>query len=511
MASHGVNPNASYGGAVRFNATIDFIETCCWRLHQLLAQLKEPLPVRMGLPRLKLEEATHGSYNVGSPASVGEIVSGIYPSVCHAGGVEARASSAESKKKRKCRWEIQPLVMTLVLMTWSCGESQEERFESARAFCVVCRPKQRRPGGTVAGFQKALARLPMAVLREIVAGVRSQIAALLPMLVDGWIPLGCDGSQLRCPRTEELEKRLGGGNRAGSPPSVWLTAIVHLRLGVPWCWRWGKGSASERRHLQEMLSLLPAAALLVADAGYIGYDLARALVSRKVSFLIRQCSLVTLYSEHQTPLERFQDGVVLYWPKEAQKKGLAPLRVRLLCVRRRKPGETKSQDVWLMTNVMESRRLSVAQAGQFYRWRWENEGFFRTYKRTLQKMTLESRTVRLVHREAEGSMLALQLLLAQGALAMPRRGAGKMTPQASPRKVLLEIRKEIKNATANRREKSFNERMKKAHREQRERRTPKERRPWPSRAPHEPPKPPEILKLTAEQNAILDELEQRST
>ena len=473
-----------------------------------MAQLKEPLPAKMGLSRSHMvEEATHGSYNIGSPASVSEIVPGVHSSVCHAGGVEARPSGAEWKKKRKCRWEIQPLVMTLVLMTWSCGESQAERFEAAKAFCVVCRPKQKRPGDTVAGFQKALARLPMPVLRAIVAGVRGRIAALLPMLIDGWIPMGCDGSGLRCPRTEELEKRLGGGNRPGSPPSLWLTAIVHLRSGVPWCWRWGKGTASERQHLQEMLGLLPKAALLVADAGYIGYEVARALISRQVSFLIRQCSLVTLYSERQTRLEKFQDGVVLYWPQEAQKKGLPPLRVRLLCVRRRKPGQTKSQDVWLMTNVMDSRRLSVSQAGQFYRWRWENEGFFRTYKRTLKKMKLESRTVRLVHREAEGSMLALQLLLAQGALAMPRRGADKAVPQASPRKVLVEIRKEINSAIANRRQKSFAKRMKESQREQRERRTPKERRPWPSRAPHEPPKPPEILKLTAEQNAILDELE----
>ena len=78
-------------------------------------------------------------------------------------------------KKRKCRWDIQPLVMTLVLMTWSCGESQAERFEAGKAFCVACRPKQKRPGSTVAGFQKALARLPMPVLRALVAGVRCGI------------------------------------------------------------------------------------------------------------------------------------------------------------------------------------------------------------------------------------------------------------------------------------------------------------------------------------------------
>jgi hypothetical protein len=49
-------------------------------------------------------------------------------------------------------------------------------------------------------------------------------------------------------------------------------------------------------------------------------------------------------------------------------------------------------------------------ASQFYRWRWESEGLFRTYKQTLKKVKLVSRTVKLVHREAEASLLAVQLL-----------------------------------------------------------------------------------------------------
>lgn len=421
-----------------------------------------------------------------------------------------QAHAAMAKKKRRCRWEIQPLVMVLVLMTWSCGESQAERFEAAKAFCVVCRRKQKRPGRSLPGFQKALAQLPMVVLRAVAAGVRERIAALLPLEEsDGFIPLGCDGSRLSCPRTAELEQRLSGTNQAWSPPTIWLTAVVHLRLGVPWCWRWGKGTASERGHLQDMLPLLPAAALLVADAGYIGFELTKELLSKDVSFLIRQCSVVTLYTENGAPLDQRKhcDSMVLYWTKEAQKNGEAPLRVRLLRVRRRKKGESKSQDVWLMTNVMDANRLSAKQAAQYYRWRWESEGFFRTYKRTLNKMKLESRTIKLVHREAEGSMLALQLLLAQGALAMPKY-VGKPTPQASPRKILLEIRTEIQTAQAGRRRPSFAKRMQKAQRERRKRTSSKERRAWPAREPHKPPKPPQILKLPDALQAILDAAKQ---
>ena len=59
-------------------------------------------------------------------------------------------------------------------------------------------------------------------------------------------------------------------------------------------------------------------------------------------------------------------------------------------------------------------------------------------ERTLGKLKLLSRTVALVHRELEGSLLAVQLLLAQGAVALqqagemrierPAFGAGLLTP-----------------------------------------------------------------------------------
>jgi hypothetical protein len=49
------------------------------------------------------------------------------------------------------------LLVTLVLMTFACGDSQEERFESARAVVVALQPKRRRPGETLPGFQLALA------------------------------------------------------------------------------------------------------------------------------------------------------------------------------------------------------------------------------------------------------------------------------------------------------------------------------------------------------------------
>ena len=135
---------------------------------------------------------------------------------------------------------------------------------------------------------------------------------------------------------------------------------------------------------------------------------------------------------------------------------------------------------------MDSKRLSPALAGRMYRWRWQNEGCFRTYKHTLKKVKLMSRTVRLVHREAEGSWLALQLLLAQGVLAQTTRLAQRpATPseceqevKCSPRKILIAIREEINSAPRRRRPK-YEERLHQAQGERRQRTSAKASRVWP--------------------------------
>ncbi len=337
-------------------------------------------------------------------------------------------------RRRAWRWQTQPLLFVLLGMTWCAGDSLPERFETACAFYVALHQRRRRPGKTFAGFEKALGKLPMPVLRAVATALRGRLAQVFAqrLWVDGFIPLGCDGSRLACPRSQELEQRLVLGKkrkrkrkpkaapaspastkpRAASCPQLWVTAVVHLGLGVLWSWRLGTGHANER--------------------------------------------------------------------------------VRLWRVRGDKG------DVYLMTNVLEEQRLPRRTAAKFYRWRWRNEGLFRTYKRTLGKVKLMSRTVAQVHREAEGSLLATQLLLAQGALALAPTASGR-SELPSARKVLLEIRMEIRNVTGMylgpRQRQSYLQRLARARWPQRQQRTSKVRRRWPGRADHKPPGPPKILKM----------------
>ena len=306
-----------------------------------------------------------------------------------------------------------------------------------------------------------------------------------------FLPFGCDGTRQACPRTEELERRLGTFGKEGSAPMIWNTSIVHLTLGFPFCWRFGKGGkASERSHLMHMLRWLPTAALIVADAGYVGYDVVARMILSNVSFLIRMSSMATFYSETNELLEEFREGIVYYWPKTQQDDGKPPLRGRLMRIHSCR----HKADVWLFTNVEDRKQLSLDMAGTYYRWRWENEGFFRTYKRTLKKVSLMSRTVQPVHREAEASMIATQLLLCQGALAMPAPQKSSLPVMCSPRGVLLEARRDI--SARKEPKEPFKERIGRAQRDQRVRTSAKQKREWPRRKSHTPPHPPLLLKLT---------------
>ena len=109
-----------------------------------------------------------------------------------------------------------------------------------------------------------------------------------------------------------------------------------------------------------------------------------------------------------------------------------------------------------------------------------------------------SRTLALAHREAEGSLLAVQLLLAHGALVLPRPNTSRPA-LPSARQVLLAIRAEIRNQTGMylgpRQQRSYRQRLRQARRDARRQRTNKVRRRWTTRADHRPPEPPHILKM----------------
>jgi hypothetical protein len=404
-----------------------------------------------------------------------------------------QAHQVHRPKKTASRWDLQPLLLILLLMTWTTGNSENERFETARAFYVACHQHAQRPGKTLQGFQQALTKLPLPVLQALSAGVRRCLQQVFARYwrSDGFLVMACDGSRLECPRSKALEKALKPSGKTDSAPMLMVSALVLLPAGLLWAWTVGPGNASEHALLLQVLPTLPRQTLLVADAFYQGYDLYTAILEAKMSFLVRASSRSQLYTEQQRPLARFREGLVWYWPEEAQNKGRPPLRLRVIRVRGK-----KKHDVWLLTNVLEPQRLGRRRAAEIYRWRWGIEGVFRIYKRTLPKIKLWSRTEALVYREAEVSLLGLQLLLAQ--TASTRRGAeGRVIVLGSARVELLRLRGAIITTIGERlgpwQRRWYRQRLAQIQTGGPGR---KVRRKWPRRKDHKPPKPPKIRVLS---------------
>jgi hypothetical protein len=411
-----------------------------------------------------------------------------------------QARAAVSRRRTYPKWDLQPLLIVALAMTWAAGDSQAEKFATARGFYVAAYAARKRPGKTLQGFQKALSRVPLRQFQALAAGVRSQIRLRYGarLLSEGFEPMGCDGSRLECPRSAELEARLRPAGKDDSAPTVWVTAFVHLSTGLLWSWSLGPGTADERVHLMRMLATLSSQALIVADAAYMGYELAWAILRSQRSFLLRLSSRNQVSTLEYAPLEQWSEGPVYYWPEREQKKDKPPIPCRLIRV----PAHGRAKnDVWLLTNILDPARLPLATASRFYRWRWRNEGVFRIYKRTINKMKLSSRTVRLAHREAEVSLLALQILLAHADLAL-RPGRSEGRPVISPRQVLIEIRREM-TGRVDHRPRSYAQRLKGCRADDRCQESPKARREWPRRKPYKPPAPPRIHTLNEEQKALL--------
>src|SRR5207244_2940891 len=108
-----------------------------------------------------------------------------------------------------------------------------------------------RPAGPRPGFLVRLRYfLSPDVLRQAhAAGGAARLAAWLGLGLrdaNGFCALGCDGTRLEAPRTPELERALGQASKTDAAPMLWVTALVHLRTGLLWAWRLGRGTASER-------------------------------------------------------------------------------------------------------------------------------------------------------------------------------------------------------------------------------------------------------------------------
>ena len=385
------------------------------------------------------------------------------------------------------RWLPWRLVWMMALMSWSVCRTLGDRFEDARDCLVKMFPYQRRPGGTYQGLVRALGRNSARLLEGVRVGLRGALQTMAGRgwRREGWVAFAVDGSRVECPRTKANEAALGCGGRPKTGPQFWLTTLWHMGLGLPWAWKIGPSTDAERTHLREMLGGLPADALLVADAGFVGYELLRDLLAGGRNFLIRVGSNVSLLSElGYAQIEG--DRTVYLWPQKFQKQNAPPLALRLI----RLPRDGKT--IYLVTNLREE-SLRREQASVLYEMRWGVEVFYRSMKQTLAHRQMRSGAPAQARMELEWTMVGLQLL---GLLSVePILARGKDPLSWSVALSVRAVRRAMRDRPPTRaRRVGLQSALGDAVQDEYDRQGPKAARDWPHKKNDPPAGPPKIRK-----------------
>jgi hypothetical protein len=291
------------------------------------------------------------------------------------------------------------------------------RFAAARRLIQSWRLGPRAVGTSYQGFVKALIQVSPRLWRALADHLRAQIPAVAGphWKLGRWVVLGVDGSKFNLPRTASLRARFGASGKRGSAPQAYLTTILHLTTGLPWDARIGRGDASERAHLRRMLRSLPAAALLVADAGFVGYELWSLLCQRRVHFLIRVGANVRLLTQLGYAVREY-DGLVYLWPDRERRAGRAPLVLRRIRLRE------GDREMTLVTNVLDAKALTDRQAAECYHLRWGIELWYRQLKQTAARRQLASRAPTSATLELAWLVVAMALLGLLGVREAVHRG-----------------------------------------------------------------------------------------
>jgi len=299
-------------------------------------------------------------------------------------------------------WTPQRLTWVAAMMAWDEGQTLDARWEHARGVAGGLHAHWSL-GTSYSGFAAALVRESPRIIAGIKAKFREAMLAMEPRHQKrcGWRAFAVDGSRVEAPLTRANEDGLGCAGREKSGPQVFVTTLWHMGLGLPWDFRVGPGTDSERRHLEQMLDDLPRDSLIVADAGFVGYELCQRLLAAGQSFLLRVGGNVRLLTDLGWEHEE-RDGLVYLWPLAHRDQ--PPLVLRLIVLRR------GNREIYLLTNVLDPERLSDEDAGVLYEMRWGIEVFYRSYKQTLSRRRLLSRTPATCLAESSWTMLGLWML-----------------------------------------------------------------------------------------------------
>lgn len=345
----------------------------------------------------------------------------------------------EIQLRRDCRWTPIGLAVCAILWAWSGETTLGDRFRQAQRVARRMLGGKAVAAASYQAFIKLLLRWTTPLMVVFARAFQSKMESQFPGLwrIGQFVAFGADGSRFELPRTasneahfspptsaaaghprrkkrrkqkrnlkqayrrraRKLQQSAAARAKKANSPQMWVTTIWHLGVGLPWNWRLGPSNSSEREHLKQMATSLPANSLIVADAGFYGYELWSAVLAAGHQILIRVGSNVRLLKKLGYVIER--DGTVYCWPNHAASKSQPPLELRLVVVHNGK------HPVYLVTSVVDEKQLSNEEIVTTYALRWGIEVYYRHVKQTFDRRKLRSHSAENALLEAEWSLLGL--------------------------------------------------------------------------------------------------------
>lgn len=401
------------------------------------------------------------------------------------------------------RWTTWRLLMAALLMGWDESPALRQRWRQTREFLRRLWPTARL-GHCYRGFIDALQARSPAMLSELGRQFRLRLQQLpaTMRLVDGWLAFAVDGTRANCPRSAANEKAFPRAGRQKSPPQVGLVSLRHLASGMLWDFRVAAAVVSERLHLLAMLAEVPPNSLLVMDAGFVGYDLLSQICTSGQHFLLRVGANVRLLRKLGWGRCHGQDLVYL-WPDKARRHQQPPLVLRLIVL------HDGRRPVYLVTDVLDRRRLSGSAASRLYRRRWSIEVMHRDLKQTLGRSAMRSRQPQRALCEWQWAVASLWVLQWLAWTALREAGQTEASPSMAAalscvRLAVTQLWRPVRNGALRRI-------LGQCLADRYVRHSAKTRRRWPAKKKDRPPGRPKIHLATTEQIQQAKELEHETT
>ena len=382
------------------------------------------------------------------------------------------------------RWMPRQVLWVSLIMFWVAGKTLEEQFSQARRIVKFMKPDWKVPV-SYSGFVSAQIRWWPLVQTLLIPRLRPDESMGSAGRVLGWLVLAVDGSRFECPRTTSNETGLGCAGRDKTCPQVFHTLLWHVGTGLPWDFRLGPGTDSERRHLLEMLAELPEKTLLTADAGFVSYALCVLLTEAKHRFVMRIGANKTLIEGLEE--DETRENIVSLWPNKDQAD--PPLKLRRIGFR-----SQSGLPVVLITNILDEDVLSDLDAQELYRSRWGIEVYFRHLKQTMDFKTLLSRTPATALNEQTWHLLSFWTL--QRLMVGHQIAKGQNPRRFSAARARREIRDILQLMQQGRTGPSLAKRSLASQIDTYQRKGQKTTRAWARKKNDQPPKPPKTRPAT---------------